>query len=59
MPSYLYTIKDYEMNGGLVKYLKESRKLEKSYRTMADELSQLGVIVSKSTVSNWIQGLDL
>jgi len=59
MPSYLYTIKDYEMNGGLVKYLKEGRKLEKSYRTMADELSQLGVIVSKSTVSNWIQGLDL
>jgi len=47
------------MNGGLVKYLKEGRKLEKSYRTMADELSQLGVIVSKSTVSNWIQGLDL
>ena len=54
MNSLLYQIKDYEMAGNLHRFLLGSLRSGKSFRSIAEELSEVGTPVSKSTVANWI-----
>lgn len=54
MNSYLWQIKDLEMGGRLGSYLIRSRKAGTGIRAIAQELSETGITVSKSTVATWL-----
>jgi hypothetical protein len=54
MKSYLWQIKDLEMDGRLGSHLTRSRHAGKGVREIAQELSEAGITVSKSTVAIWL-----
>jgi hypothetical protein len=59
MTSTQFTAKNYEYGGHLKTRLREWRAQGKSLRWIADELSRGGVIVRKSTVSNWCEEFQI
>lgn len=54
MSSHLWHLKDLEMDGRLGSYLIKARKSGLGIRAIAQDLSEAGTPVSKSTVANWI-----
>lgn len=55
---HLYRLKNYELKGGLRKFLREARRKGKSARTIAEELSQTGASVGKTAVQDWLNELE-
>jgi len=49
----LWVAKDLENDGRLGSFLVRSRSEGRSYREIAEELSEAGMPVSKSTVAKW------
>jgi len=59
MPSYLYELKNHELNGGLKEYLRQARKSGLSYRTIASDLSESGASVGRTAVMEWCEELRI
>jgi hypothetical protein len=57
--SRLYELKNLETGRQLKTTLKRGRKAGKSYRTLADELSQSGSTVGKTAVQEWCRILGI
>lgn len=58
--SPLFTLKNNELGGGnaLRTFLRKRRREGASYRTIAVELTKVGVAVDKQTVLNWCREVD-
>ena len=55
--NHLYELVNLKLGGGkeLNNYLNRARKEEKSYRTIADDLSKkVGITISKSSIHLWV-----